>query len=161
MGFPYPGGVHVDKAARSGNFKRYKLPVPKTEKPYDFSFSGLKTAVINLVHNAEQKGEEINVNDLAASFQHTVSDILTAKFINAALDNGYKTIALAGGVAANSGLREMLMSRAEEYGMKLYVPPIQLCGDNGAMIGSQAYYEFLEGNLGDSSLNAVASLKLG
>lgn len=161
MGFPYPGGVHVDKAARSGNFKRYKLPVPKTEKPYDFSFSGLKTAVINLVHNAEQKGEEINVNDLAASFQHTVSDILTAKFINAALDNGYKTIALAGGVAANSGLREMLMSRAEECGMKLYVPPISLCGDNGAMIGSQAYYEFLEGNVGDSSLNAVASLKLG
>lgn len=161
MGFPYPGGVHVDKAAKLGDFKRYKLPVPKTENPYDFSFSGLKTAVINLVHNAEQKGEEINVNDLAASFQHTVSDILTSKFIKAALDNGYKTIALAGGVAANSGLREMLSEQAEKHGMKLYIPPVSLCGDNGAMIGSQAYYEYLDGNAADSSLNAVASLKLG
>ena len=161
MGFPYPGGVHVDKAAKLGDFKRYKLPVPKTENPYDFSFSGLKTAVINLVHNAEQKGEEINVNDLAASFQHTVSDILTSKFIKAALDNGYKTIALAGGVAANSGLREMLSEQAEKHGMKLYIPPVSLCGDNGAMIGSQAYYESLDGNAADSSLNAVASLKLG
>ena len=160
IGFPYPGGIHVDKAAKLGDSKRYKLPIPKTEKPYDFSFSGLKTAVINLVHNAEQKGEDINVNDLAASFQHTASDILTSKFIRAALDNGYKTIALAGGVAANSGLREMLTRQADLHDMKLYIPPISLCGDNAAMIGSQAYYEYLAGNIADSSLNAVASLKL-
>ena len=160
MGFPYPGGIHVDKAAKLGDCKRYKLPVPKTENPYDFSFSGLKTAVINLVHNAEQKGETVDVNDLAASFQHTVCDILTSRFIRAALDNGYKTVALAGGVAANSGLREMLEQRAYEHGMKLYVPPISLCGDNAAMIGSQGYYEFLARNIAGSELNAVASLKL-
>lgn len=160
MGFPYPGGVHIDKAARSGDPKRYRLPIPKTENPYDFSFSGLKTAVINLVHNAEQKGEKIGVNDLAASFQRTVCDILTSRFIKAALDNGYKTLALAGGVAANSGLREALSREAEIHGMKLYIPPVSLCGDNAAMIGSQAYYEYLAGNLSDSSLNAVASLRL-
>lgn len=161
MGFPYPGGVHVDRAAKLGDRKRYKLPAPKTENPYDFSFSGLKTAVINLVHNAEQKGEKIDVNDLAASFQHTVSEILTSRFIKAALDNNYKTIALAGGVAANSGLREALSEQAENHGMKLYIPPVSLCGDNAAMIGSQAYYEYLDGNTADSSLNAAASLKLG
>lgn len=160
MGFPYPGGVHVDKAAKLGDRKRYRLPVPKTENPYDFSFSGLKTAVINLVHNAEQKGEVIDANDLAASFQHTVCDILTSRFIKAAVDNGYKTVALAGGVAANSGLREMLEQRTQEHGMKLYVPPVSLCGDNAAMIGSQGYYEFLAGNVAGSELNAVASLKL-
>lgn len=160
MGFPYPGGVHVDNAAKKGDCKRYKLPIPKTENPYDFSFSGLKTAVINLVHNSEQKGEEIDVNDLAASFQHTVCDILTSKFIKAAIDNGYKTIALAGGVAANSGLREALSKKAEENGMKLYIPPISLCGDNAAMIGSQAYYEYMNGTIADSSLNAIASLRL-
>lgn len=160
MGFPYPGGVYVDKAAKQGDPTRYKLPVPKTENPYDFSFSGLKTAVINLVHNTEQKGEKINVNDLAASFQHTVCNILTSKFIKAALDCNYKTIALAGGVAANSGLRATLSEQAEIHKMKLYIPPVSLCGDNAAMIGSQAYYEYLSGNIADSSLNAVASLKL-
>ncbi len=161
MGFPYPGGIYIDNAAKKGDPARYKLPIPKTENPYDFSFSGLKTAVINLVHNSEQKGEKIDVDDLAASFQHTVCDILTTKFIKAALDNGYKTVALAGGVAANSGLRDSLSKQADIHGLKLYVPPISLCGDNAAMIGSQAYYEYKSGNLADSSLNAVASLKLG
>ena len=160
MGFPYPGGVHIDRAAKMGDHTRYKLPVPKTENPYDFSFSGLKTAVINLVHNAEQKGEEINVNDLAASFQHTVCEILTSRFIKAAEENGYKTAALAGGVAANSGLREMLEKKAAEKGMTLYIPPVSLCGDNAAMIGSQGYYEFMAGNTAGSELNAVASLRL-
>lgn len=160
MGFPYPGGVHIDNAAKKGDRTKYKLPVPKTENPYDFSFSGLKTAVINLVHNTEQKGGEIDIDSLAASFQYTVSDILSSRFIRAAEENGYKTIALAGGVAANSGLRELLTERAEKKGMKLYVPPISLCGDNAAMIGSQAYYEYLSGNTADASLNAVASLKL-
>lgn len=160
MGFPYPGGIYIDNAAKSGDPKRYKLPIPKTDNPYDFSFSGLKTAVINLVHNAEQKGEEIMVNDLASSFQDTVCNILTSKFIKAALDNNYHTIALAGGVAANSGLRSALSKQAEIHNMNLFIPPVSLCGDNGAMIGSQAYYEYLSGNIADSSLNAVASLKL-
>ena len=104
MGYPYPGGVHIDKAAQTGGRKKYQLPHPHTANPYDFSFSGLKTAVINLIHNARQKGEEIDVNSLAACFQYTVADILTQKFIAAAKEGGYKTLALAGGVAANSGL---------------------------------------------------------
>lgn len=160
MGFPYPGGVFIDKAAKLGDPSRYKLPKPKTQKPYDFSFSGLKTAVINLIHNAGQKGEEIDVNSLAACFQNTVSEILTEKFIAAAREYGYKKIALAGGVAANSGLRETLSAAAEKHGMTLYVPPLSLCGDNAAMIGCQGYYEFLAGNTGDESLNAAATMSL-
>lgn len=160
MGFPYPGGVHIDKAAKDGDCKMYRLPRPKTAGEYNFSFSGLKTAVINLVHNAEQKGEQIDINSLAASFQYTVADILTSQFLKAARDYGYKTLALAGGVAANSALREMLLHKAQKNGMKLYVPPISLCGDNAAMIGCQGYYEYLAGNVADGSLNAVASCKL-
>ncbi len=160
MGFPYPGGVHIDNAAKLGDRKKYTLPHPRTANPYDFSFSGLKTAVINLIHNAKQKSEEIDVNSLAACFQYTVSDILTSKFIQAAKDSGYKTIALAGGVAANSGLREMLEKRAEKNGMTLYVPPLSLCGDNAAMIGCQGYYEYLAGVRAGADLNAVATMKL-
>ena len=140
MGYPYPGGIHIDNAAKTGDRKKYQLPHPHTANPYDFSFSGLKTAVINLIHNAKQKGEEIDVNSLAACFQYTVADILTQKFISAAKENGYKTLALAGGVAANSGLRTMLQQRADYNGMKVYYPPLALCGDNAAMIGCQAYY---------------------
>ena len=135
MGYPYPGGIHIDNAAKTGDRKKYQLPHPHTANPYDFSFSGLKTAVINLIHNAKQKGEEIDVNSLAACFQYTVADILTQKFISAAKENGYKTLALAGGVAANSGLRTMLQQRADYNGMKVYYPPLALCGDNAAMIG--------------------------
>ena len=108
MGFPYPGGVYIDKVSKLGDPAKYKLPKPHTANPYDFSFSGLKTAVINLIHNAEQKGEEIDVNSLAACFQTTVSEILTDKFIAAANERGVKKVVLAGGVAANSGLRETL-----------------------------------------------------
>jgi N6-L-threonylcarbamoyladenine synthase len=161
MGFPYPGGVYIDKASKTGDCKKYKLPRPHTAGIYDFSFSGLKTNVINLVHNASQKGEEIDVDSLAASFQYTVSDILTSKFVAAAVDLGYKTAALAGGVAANSGLRSMLEERCAEHGIRLFVPPIALCGDNAAMIGSQAYFEYTEaGASADLSLNAVASMPL-
>ena len=160
MGFPYPGGKYIDEAAKKGDRTKYPLPHPKTQNPYDFSFSGLKTAVVNLVHNTEQKGGEIDVNSLAASFQYTVSDILTSKFIAAARDNGCKTIALAGGVAANSGLREMLQSRAEKNGMTLYVPPMSLCGDNAAMIGCQGYYEFKAGTVAGANLNAYATMSL-
>lgn len=160
MGFPYPGGVHIDAAAKRGDPTKYPLPRPRTANRYDFSFSGLKTAVINLVHNTEQRGGELDVDSLAASFQFTVSDILTSKFISAAKEYGYKKLALAGGVAANSGLRAMLGERAAQNGMTLYVPPLALCGDNAAMIGSQAYYEYLSGVIADASLNAAATAKL-
>ncbi len=160
MGFTYPGGVHIDNAAKTGDKKKYKLPHPKTQNPYDFSFSGLKTNVINLVHNSEQKGVELDINSLAASFQYTVADILSSRFVAAAKDGGYKVAALAGGVAANSALRELLTERCEKAGIKLYIPPVSLCGDNAAMIGSQAYYEYLAGVTADGSLNAVATLPL-
>ena len=161
MGFPYPGGVHIDKAAKNGDMKKYKLPRPKTANRYDFSFSGLKTNVINLVHNAAQKNEEIDINSLAASFQYTVSDILTSKFVGAACEYGYKKAALAGGVAANSALRDMLEKRCGEKGIELFIPPVALCGDNAAMIGSQAYYEYSKDNItADLTLNAVASMPL-
>ena len=161
MGFPYPGGVYIDRASKRGDSRKYRLPRPHTAGPYDFSFSGLKTNVINLVHNAAQKGEEIDVDSLAASFQYTVADILTSKFVAAAVDLGYKTAALAGGVAANSGLRTMLEERCKEHGITLFVPPIALCGDNAAMIGSQAYFEYTEaGASADLALNAAASMPL-
>lgn len=161
MGFPYPGGVYIDKAAKKGDINKYKLPKPKTEREFDFSFSGLKTAVINLIHNTVQKGEVIDANSVAACFQHTVSDILTSKFISAAEKHGYDKLALSGGVAANSYLREMLVKRAEEKNMTVFLPPLSLCGDNAAMIGCQAYFEFLAGNVAGSDLNAVASLSIG
>ena len=160
MGFPYPGGVHIDKAAKEGDAKKYKLPRPKTAEPYDFSFSGLKTYVMNLIHNSAQRGEELDKASLAASFQYTVADILTSKFVAAACEHGYKTAALAGGVAANSALREMLVKRCAEKGIRLFIPPIALCGDNAAMIGSQAFYERQDGVTADGSLNAAASMPL-
>lgn len=160
MGFPYPGGVYIDKASKLGDPTKYKLPKPRTANPYDFSFSGLKTAVINLIHNAEQKGEEIDVNSLAACFQTTVSEILTDKFIAAANERKVKKIVLAGGVAANSGLRETLSADAEKNGLELFVPPISLCGDNAAMIGAQAFYEFQKGVIADESLNAYPTMSL-
>lgn len=161
LGFPYPGGVHIDKAAQDGNPKAYKLPHPIVAGSiYDFSFSGLKTAVINLSHNAAQKGENIDKNDLAASFQHTVAEILTEKTLLAANDLGYKTVVVAGGVSANSGVRSKMTSECEKRGIKLYMPPLSLCGDNAAMIGCQGYYDYLDGKRADESLNAVATLSL-
>ncbi len=161
LGFPYPGGVHIDKAAQTGNPDTYTLPHPKISGcEFDFSFSGLKTAVINIAHNAEQKGVEINKNDLAASFQKTVSEILVSRTIAAAEQFGYKTVALAGGVSANSAVRNLLEKECKKKGFKLYMPALYLCGDNAAMIGCQAYYDYLAGRRADESLNAVATLSL-
>lgn len=160
MGFPYPGGVEIDRAAKGGDPKKYRLPRPKTQNPYDFSFSGLKTSVINLVHNAAQRGEELDRSSLAASFQYTVADILSSRFVQAAQDSGAETAVLAGGVAANSALREMLADRCAKRGIRFYLPPPALCGDNAAMIGSQAYYEYLAGNTAGGELNAQATLAL-
>lgn len=161
LGFPYPGGVHIDKAAQTGDPDAYNLPHPKISGcEFDFSFSGLKTAVINIAHNAEQKGTEINKNDLAASFQKTVSEILVSRTIAAAEQFGYKTVALAGGVSANSAVRNLLEKECKKNGFKLYMPALYLCGDNAAMIGCQAYYDYLAGRRADESLNAVATLSL-
>lgn len=160
MGFPYPGGAFIDKASKTGDAAKYKLPKPHTVNPYDFSFSGLKTAVINLIHNTEQRGEELDINSLAACFQKTVSEILTDKFIGAAREFDCKKIALAGGVAANGGLRETLQRAADKNGMELFIPPISLCGDNAAMIGCQAFYEYRAGKIAKTDLNAYATMRL-
>ncbi len=160
MGFPYPGGAFIDNAAKTGDASKYKLPKPHTANPYDFSFSGLKTAVINLIHNTEQRGETLDINSLAACFQKTVSEILTDKFVKAAHENGFKKIALAGGVAANGGLRAALQAASDKNGMTLFIPPISLCGDNAAMIGSQAFYEYQSGKIAKTDLNAYATMRL-
>ena len=158
MGFPYPGGVSIDRAAQKGNDRMYKLPKPRVEgSPYDFSFSGLKTAVINLLHHAQQKGESVDTDSLAASFQRTICEILVDHLESAARDLGYKTIAAAGGVSANSGLRRRLEELCARSGYQLYLPPLALCGDNAAMIGSQAYYEQLKFPPAGLDLNAAAS----
>lgn len=161
LGFCYPGGVQIDKAAQNGDPLTYKLPHPKINgSEFDFSFSGLKTAVINLAHNAEQKGQELNKNDLAASFQKTISEILVGKTISAAKAYGYKTVALAGGVSANSGVRGLLEKECKKNNMKLYMPPLYLCGDNAAMIACQGYYDYLDGKRAGMDLNAIATLSL-
>ncbi|MGN0625782.1 MAG: tRNA (adenosine(37)-N6)-threonylcarbamoyltransferase complex transferase subunit TsaD [Oscillospiraceae bacterium] len=161
MGFPYPGGVFLDKAARQGDPAAYALPRPKVEgSPYDFSFSGLKTAVVNLLHNASQKGQSVEVNDLAASFQQAVVEILSGRFLAAAEQFGYRKLVIAGGVSANSGLRETMEAACKKHGYTLYQPPLSLCGDNAAMIGAQGYYEFLAGHTAGLDLNGIASLPI-
>lgn len=158
MGMPYPGGIHLDKVADEGNPNAYTLPFPKVvNSPYDFSFSGLKTAVIYLIHNASQKGEELPVADLSASFRQAVVNCLTTNLMKAVQDTNSKTIVIAGGVSANSLLRKTLQQLCDEKGLKLYMPPKNLCGDNAAMVGAQGYYEYLAGNIADQSLNAFAT----
>ncbi|MBQ9859474.1 MAG: tRNA (adenosine(37)-N6)-threonylcarbamoyltransferase complex transferase subunit TsaD [Clostridia bacterium] len=161
MGMPYPGGVALDKLAAEGNPDAYPLPRPHVEgSRYDFSFSGLKTAVINRLHNAEQKGERINKADLCASFQQRVSGMLVENTMLAAEDLGASTIVLAGGVSANSGLRAGMEAACAQRGYALYAPPLSLCGDNGAMVAAQGYYELLAGHTAGMELNAIASLPI-
>ena len=161
LGLPYPGGLHMDRLADEGNPESYHFPSPKIEgAPYDFSFSGLKSAVVNLIHNKKQREEEIIPADMAASIRKTVSNILCDRFLLAAGNSGYKKLAIAGGVAANSRLRRDLLARCEGLGFELFLPEISLCGDNAAMIASQGYYEFLEGNTAGLDLNAAASMRI-
>ena len=158
LGMPYPGGAALDKTAQAGNEHTYVLPRSKPgENPYNMSFSGLKTAALNLIHHAEQVGEEINVPDLCAAFSAAVSDTLVPRVELAIRETGCKKIAVAGGVAANSRIRRDILAAAEKLGASVYMPPLKLCGDNGAMIGAQAYYEYLAGNIADMSLNAYAT----
>lgn len=161
LGLGYPGGVKVDALAKGGDDTKYDLPVAHVDgHPYDMSFSGLKTAVINLVHHAEQTGEELDRASLCASFQRAVSESLAPRAVAAARELGYTKLVAAGGVAANSRIRADLEAAARENGLTLYVPPLRLCGDNGAMVGAQAYYEYLAGHTAGSDLNAYASMEL-
>lgn len=158
MGMSYPGGIELDKVAENGNPLAFKLPRPVVhDAPYDFSFSGLKTAVINLIHNAAQKGQELNKADVCASFRYAVVDCLVTNFLKAAEDFEVKTLVIAGGVSANSLLRSTLEKRCAELGYKFYMPDKSLCGDNAAMVGSQGYYEYQKGNIANSDLNAYAT----
>ena len=161
MGMPYPGGVEMDRVAEGGNDRAFVLPRPSVDgSPYDFSFSGLKTAVINLLHNASQKGQTVNIPDLAASYRRAVVECLVKNFVHAAKDTGAKTLVIAGGVSANSLLRRSLEAECAKNGWRFFRPDLSLCGDNAAMIGSQAYFEFLAGNTATMALNACASMEI-
>ena len=161
MGIPYPGGLNMDKMAADGDNTAFKFPMPKVENcPYDFSFSGLKTSVINTIHNSEQKGIEVNKKDLGASFMKAVSNCLCKNTEKAMLDFNHNTLVIAGGVSANSVLRKDITELCKKHKWKLYLPELSLCGDNAAMVGSQGYYEYLSGNTADLDLNAYAGMSI-
>lgn len=161
MGLSYPGGLNLDRVSKGGNDKAYSFPRPRVhDSELDFSFSGLKTAVINTIHNAKQKGEEISVPDLGASFQRAVVSFLCDNTEKAMKQSQMKRIAVAGGVSANSVLRREIKKLSEKNGWELFLPELSLCGDNAAMVGSQAYYEFLNGNRAPLSLNAYATMPI-
>ena len=160
LGLPYPGGPSVSQAARSGDPHAYKLPVPHVEGKYNVSFSGLKTAVVNEVHNAEQRGEAVRVPDMAASFQERIAQILAKKLLAAAADTGAKTVCLAGGVAANGRLRQLVNDGAQKLGAQVFLPELKYCGDNAAMIAAQGYHEYKDGNLAGLRLNGLPTLEI-
>ena len=159
VGIPYPGGPLMDKMASLGKHT-YNLPAPKDDSSYDFSFSGIKSAVINLVHNERQRGREINKEDLATSFQETAVGILVKKTKRALKEYGVKQLLVAGGVSANSGLRKALEEVCKELDVELLKPEIKYCTDNAAMIGAAGYYAYLNGDIADFSLNPEPGLDL-
>lgn len=161
LGVPYPGGKNLDSIAANGDPGAFKMPHPKVDSsPYDFSFSGLKTFVINTVHNHEQKGETVSVEDMGASVIKAVVDCLVANTEKAAVDLGYDKIVLAGGVSANSVLRRRFTELCDKHGWELYMPELKYCGDNAAMVGSQGFYEFISGHTADLNLNAKATMPI-
>ena len=161
LGLPYPGGKPMQDLAQGGDDTKYPLPRAKVAgNDLDMSFSGLKTAAVNLVHNTQQKGTGLDRSSLAASVAAAISGELVPRAMEAARRCGHHTLVAAGGVAANSRIRRDLEQACRENGLRLFLPPLRLCGDNGAMIGSQAYYEYLSGVRGDSSLNAYANLEI-
>ena len=161
MGMPYPGGIALDKVAEDGDPFAFKLPRPTVSgSQYDFSFSGLKTAVINLIHNSAQKGIELNKADVCASFRYAVVDCLKTNFLKAAEDLKVDKLVIAGGVSANRLLRSSLQEECDKHGLAFYMPEKSLCGDNAAMVGSQGYYEFLSGNIASTDLNAYATMSI-
>lgn len=159
LGFGYPGGKIIDEKAKLGDKTKYAFPRAKVkDAPLDFSFSGLKTSVINTIHNAKQKGDDIDENSLCASFNEAVVDTLIPRLILASRQTGIKKLVLAGGVSANSRLREVINEYKDE--VSIFMPPLHVCSDNGAMIGAQAYYEFLAGNIGETDQNCYGSLPI-
>ena len=160
LGLPYPGGPSVANAAKTGDPKAYRLPVPHVEGKYNVSFSGLKTAVLNEVNQAQMKGTDINVPDLAASFQERIAGILAEKLLLAAADTGAKQVCLAGGVAANGRLRQLVNDGAQKLGAKVYLPELKFCGDNGAMIAAQGYYQYIAGHTAGLELNGLPTLPI-
>lgn len=161
MGMTYPGGIALDKVAEDGDPFPFKLPRPTVSgSQYDFSFSGLKTAVINLIHNSAQKGIELNKADVCASFRYAVVDCLKTNFLKAAEDLKVDKLVIAGGVSANRLLRSSLQEECDKHGLAFYMPEKSLCGDNAAMVGSQGYYEFLSGNIASTDLNAFATMSI-
>ena len=161
MGFQYPGGVHIDRAAKQGDAKKYKLPRPATKNPYDFSFSGVKSAVLNHINRCKMQGEEICEADIAASFQKAVVDTQVEKAVKAAKEHHMDKLAIAGGVASNSALRQAMKEACEREHIQFYYPSPIFCTDNAAMIGAAGYYEYINGARAGWDLNAVPNLKLG
>ncbi len=160
LGLGYPGGPAVARAAEGGDPRAYRLPTPKLAGRYDVSFSGLKTAVLNLVNQAGMKGETVSVPDMAASFQFRATEILAEKLMLAARETGAEKVCIAGGVAANTALRSLLERDCAALGAALYLPRLSLCGDNAAMIAAAGYYEYLAGSRAASSLNGLATLPI-
>lgn len=161
MGLSYPGGLNLDRIAKNGNDKAFTFPRPRVhDNELDFSFSGLKTAVINTIHNAKQKGEEISVPDLGASFQRAVVSFLCDNTEKAMKLHKMKKLAVAGGVSANSVLRREIKNLCKKNNWELFLPELPLCSDNAAMVGAQAYYEYLSGNRAPLSLNAYATMSI-
>ena len=160
LGLPYPGGPLLDKLSREGNPHALQLPHVKTPGRYDYSFSGLKTALINAVHKLRQNGQEVPAADIAASFQHAAVELLSDRAVLAAKETGSPVLALAGGVASNSGLRNTMNDKCQKNGIRLMMPPPILCTDNAAMIGSAAFYRLMRGEIAGLDLNATPSLRL-
>ena len=161
LGIGYPGGGPMDRLAQGGDEKKYQLPRAKVDgAPLDFSFSGLKTAALNLIHTHEQRGEALDIPSLCASFSKAVSDMLVPRTMQALEQTGYRTLAIAGGVAANSRISGEFTRRTQALGIRLCMPPLRLCGDNGAMIGAQGYYEYCSGKRAGQDLNAYATMSL-
>ena len=161
MGLSYPGGVNLDKIATEADFNKYPLPKPKVEgSEFDFSFSGLKTAVINTIHNASQKGEEIDIPVLAATVRKRVCDMLIDNTFKALEKTGRTTLVLAGGVSANSELRTRFYEECKARNIKFFRPELKYCGDNAAMVGVQGYFEYKNGNTAGPKLNATATLPI-
>ena len=156
MGLDYPGGVHMDEIAEFGDSNVFHFPHPKMQD-LDYSFSGLKTAAVNLLHGYDQKGEVVPINDFAASFRATVVDCLLKKFKIAIHQTKCEKIAVCGGVSANRLLRRKMQELCDSRGLELYMPELKYCGDNAAMVGAQGYYEFLSGNIAELSLNAFSN----